>query len=41
VTNLKTKGINNAAAVLGGFEAMKNAGFEVVKGSNPDGSGGD
>jgi len=30
VVNLKTKGFNNAAAVLGGFEALKNAGFEVV-----------
>jgi rhodanese-related sulfurtransferase len=39
VTNLKTKGINNAAAVLGGFEALKSAGFEVVKGSEPNGSG--
>jgi len=39
VTNLNTKGINNAAAVLGGFEALKSAGFEVVKGSEPNGSG--
>jgi hypothetical protein len=39
VTNLKTKGINNAAAVLGGFEALKNAGFEVVKGADPNGGG--
>jgi rhodanese-related sulfurtransferase len=38
VTNLKTKGINNAAAVLGGFEALKQAGFEVVTGTTPDGN---
>jgi len=37
VTNLNKKGLNNAAAVLGGFEALKNAGFEVVKGMDPDG----
>jgi rhodanese-related sulfurtransferase len=35
VLSLKTKGIDNAAAVLGGFEAMKSAGFEVVTGQNP------
>ena len=38
MTNLKIKGVNNAAAVLGGFEAMKNAGFEVVTGSDPNGN---
>jgi hypothetical protein len=38
VTNLKVKGINNAAAVLGGFEALKQSGFEVVKGLDPNGN---
>jgi hypothetical protein len=36
VINLNTKGFNNAAAVLGGFEAMKNVGFEVVTGMDPN-----
>jgi rhodanese-related sulfurtransferase len=35
VINLKTKGFDNAAAVLGGFEAMKTAGFAVVTGLDP------
>jgi rhodanese-related sulfurtransferase len=38
VVNLKTKGFDNAAAVLGGYDAMIKAGFEVVTGSEPDGS---
>lgn len=35
--NLKTKGIDNAAAVLGGYEAMVKAGFEVATGMDPNG----
>jgi hypothetical protein len=38
VTKLKTKDFTNAAAVLGGFDAMKAAGFEVVKGMDPNGN---
>jgi hypothetical protein len=34
VVNLKTKGFENAAAVLGGYEAMVKDGFEVVVGDN-------
>jgi hypothetical protein len=37
VVNLKTKGIDNAAAVLGGYDAMVKAGFEVVTGDTPNG----
>jgi rhodanese-related sulfurtransferase len=29
VANLKTKGFENAVALLGGFEAWKNAGLPV------------
>jgi len=36
VVNLKTKGINNAAAVLGGYDAMIKNGFEVVTGMDPN-----
>ena len=36
--NLKTKGFENAAAVLGGYEALIKAGFEVVTGMDPNGS---
>jgi rhodanese-related sulfurtransferase len=36
VVNLKTKGINNAAAVLGGYDAMIKVGFEVVTGMDPN-----
>jgi rhodanese-related sulfurtransferase len=32
VINLKTKGIENAAALLGGFDAWKKAGFPVESG---------
>jgi rhodanese-related sulfurtransferase len=31
VVNLKTKGIDNAAALLGGFAAWENAGLPVDK----------
>jgi rhodanese-related sulfurtransferase len=31
VLELKTKGIENAVALLGGFEAWKNAGLPVEK----------
>jgi rhodanese-related sulfurtransferase len=31
VLNLKTKGITNAAALTGGLEAWKNAGYPVEK----------
>jgi rhodanese-related sulfurtransferase len=31
VVNLKTKGIENAAALLGGFAAWENAGLPVDK----------
>ena len=36
MVNLKTKGINNAAAVLGGYDAMVKGGFEVVTGMDPN-----
>jgi len=36
VVNLKTKGIENAAAVLGGYDAMIKAGFETVTGTDPN-----
>jgi hypothetical protein len=39
VLNLNTKGFNNAAAVLGGYDAMIKAGFEVVTGADPNVSG--
>jgi rhodanese-related sulfurtransferase len=32
VLNLKTKGFENAAALLGGFDAWKNAGLPVETG---------
>jgi 3-mercaptopyruvate sulfurtransferase SseA len=32
VLNLKTKGLNNAAAVLGGYDAMVKAGLPVETG---------
>jgi rhodanese-related sulfurtransferase len=32
VLNLKTKGIENAAALLGGFDAWKKAGYPVETG---------
>jgi hypothetical protein len=35
VVNLKTKGFENAAAVLGGYDAMIKDGFEVVVGMEP------
>jgi len=38
VINLKTKGFDNAAAVLGGYDAMVKAGFEVATGLEPNGS---
>jgi rhodanese-related sulfurtransferase len=31
VVNLKTKGIENAAALLGGFAAWENAGLPIDK----------
>jgi rhodanese-related sulfurtransferase len=34
VVNLKAKGIENAAALLGGFDAWKAAGFPVNTGSD-------
>jgi hypothetical protein len=39
VLNLNTKGFNNAAAVLGGYDAMIKAGLEVVTGGEPNGGG--
>ncbi len=36
--NLKAKGFDKAAAVLGGYDAMIKAGFEVVKGMDPNGN---
>jgi len=38
VVNLKTKGFDNAAAVLGGYDAMVKDGFEVATGMDPNGS---
>jgi rhodanese-related sulfurtransferase len=34
VVNLKANGIDNAAALLGGFEAWKAAGFPVQAGAD-------
>jgi hypothetical protein len=33
VLNLRTKGLNNAAAVLGGYDAMVKAGLPIETGS--------
>ncbi len=37
MVNLNTKGFKNAAAVLGGYDAMIKAGFEHVTGMEPNG----
>jgi hypothetical protein len=39
VANLKTKGIENAAAVRGGYAALVGEGFEVATGMSPNGDG--